>query len=469
MLGRKQVIAVALASLSFIAACVTSRNLHDAALDAQAAAPQPIVTTKGAVPEAKDDTLLLQAARESTSTNRTQLLKLTDAVRRSLNAPLASGNQVTALIDGPATFKAIDSAIAGAHRHVHVETYIFADDDLGKQFANLLIQKRQQGVEVRLIYDAIGSITTPAKFFDDLATAGVEVAKFRPLNPAKTLLWRFHNRDHRKIIVVDGRVAFTGGMNISGAYSSSSSSKPGPEQGLKSGWRDTHVQIAGPAVHQFQALFLDTWSQLVGKIRGAKFKNQPAEYYPVMEPVGDDLVSAVGSNGVRQKDEAIYSAYLSAIRNSSKRVWITQAYFAPPAQLRDAMIEAVKRGVDIRVVVPGFTDSKLVYYASRSEYERLLRGGIRLYEQRDALLHAKTAVVDDALVFIGSANLDYRSFLHNNEVTAVIVGRDTTERMKSLYERDENQGKELKLAEWKLRPSGEKIKESLSSLAKFWL
>jgi cardiolipin synthase len=277
------------------------------------------------------------------------------------------------------------------------------------------------------------------------------------------LFWRFHNRDHRKIIVVDGRIAFTGGLNISDTYSSSSSSKPGPEAGLTEAWRDTHAQIEGPAAEQFQRLFIETWEKLGGKV-GTK-----DEYFPKLPAMGDHFVSAVASSGVKQRDEAIYGTYLAAIKNSSKRIWITQAYLLPPEELASTLTDAVKRGVDVRIVVPGFSDSKLVLHASHSEYDALLKGGIRLIESKEALLHAKTALIDDSLAIIGSANLDYRSFLHNNEVTAVVIGEETARRMHVIFERDMAQGKELTIDEWRKRSAWKRTKESLSSLLKYWL
>jgi cardiolipin synthase len=194
-----------------------------------------------------------------------------------------------------------------------------------------------------------------------------------------------------------------------------------------------------------------------------------SSYYPPTSPIGADLVSAVGSSGLKQQDEAIYKTYLAAIRNCSSRIWITQAYFLPPEELRDALIEAASRGVDVRIVVPGFTDSKLVLSASHREFEPLLKGGVRLAEAEDALLHAKTALIDNSLVIIGSANLDYRSFLHNNEVTAVIIGDDTGHRMQSVFTKDWDQGKEITLSEWKKRSLWQKTKESVSGVLKFWL
>jgi len=444
-----------------LSACATPGDLDT--IDVSRRSPQPVVTQHGQATGTAAVDILAQATGETSQSERAELRKLTDAVRKSLSAPLIAGNRVDALVDGPETFAAIDRAIEGAQRHIHIETYIFANDALGRNFAQLLLRKRRQGVEVRIIYDAIGSIDTPAVFFDELRQAGAEVREFHPLNPAKTWLGKINNRDHRKLIVVDGRIAFTGGMNISSAYSSGSMTKPGPELGVTSGWRDTDVAVSGPAVEQFQTLFLDAWERLGGA------PLQRANYFPSQDVAGNVLVSAVANNNGRQKEEAIYQTYMAAINNSSQRIWITQAYFSPPAKLRSALIRAARRGVDVHIILPGFTDSKLILYAAHSEYKRLLRGGVRIVEQQDALLHAKTVLIDESLVLIGSANLDYRSFLHNNEITAVLLGEQVSKRMAAVYRSDLSSGKELTLQEWKRRPLLDRWKESLSRLVKFWL
>lgn len=445
----------------FLMACVTAACVASSRLAPTAdKASQPIVSSRGAQLNPTHP-----AVERAVGTRmNARVDRLVEAVRESLDSPLYTGNRVATLIDGPATFAAIESAIAQAKHHVHVEAYILADDDIGQRFARLLTTKRQDGVEVRVIYDAVGSVDSSAAFFDSMRDVGIEVLEFRPINPVRTYFWRFHNRDHRKLIVVDGRIAFTGGLNISRTYSSASTAKPGPEKGLEEGWRDTHVQIEGPSVRQFQLLFVDTWTQIGGQL------GQPIDaYYPQLQAVGDQLVAAAASTGAKREDEAIYHTYLAAIRNSSRRVWITQAYFLPPAELRDALVAAVRRGVDVRILLPGFTDSKLTLHASRHEYEPLLRGGVRLIEKEDALLHAKTALIDDTLSIIGSANLDYRSFLHNNEVTAVIFGKETAQHMQATFVKDLNSGKELTLAKWQARPWWQRVTESVSGLAKYWL
>lgn len=391
--------------------------------------------------------------------------ELIDTFRAQAESPLVAGNRVNLLIDGPQTLQAIRRAIEAAQHSIHIETYIFASDNVGGEFADLLIARRRAGLEVRVIYDAIGSVTTPGEFFDRMREAGVEVREFRPLDPVRTPLpWKINNRDHRKIVVVDGRIAFTGGINISSTYESSSATRPGPEAGRDEAWRDTHVEIEGPVAAQFQALFLATWTRAGGEID----TSNPL-YFPSIEPAGGELVAAVATDADDKSEARIYATYLAAVKHSTRRLWLTNAYFAPNKEMRQELIAAAKRGVDVRLIVPGFTDSGLILYASRSTFEELLEGGVRIYEQRHALLHAKTAVIDTALSMVGSANLDMRSFLHNNEVNAVVVGSAFARKLEAVFERDLKDSRELDLDTWRKRPLTEKMKESASSMLSYWL
>lgn len=422
-----------------------------------------VITPQGAVTEKAGDALLARAA--DSSVNDEDVTLLLDAIRQEARAPFTTGNTVRALIDGPQTLDAIGSAIDGARHHIHLETYIFADDQVGQEIAAQLVAKRAEGVEVRILYDAIGSVSTPTAFFDNLRAKGIEVLEFRPINPQNTLLlWKLNNRDHRKIIVVDGVIGFTGGINVSAAYSQSSTSKPGPEAGMDAGWRDTHVRIEGPAVQQLQALFFSTWIQA-----GGKLDEKSERYHPVMERKGNEPVAIVASDGADSSEAAIYAVYLASIRRATRRIWLTQAYFAPNPELRTALTDAVKRGVDVRIVVPGFTDSGLIFHAARSSYDELLSGGVRLFEQRDALVHAKTAVIDGIASTVGSANLDMRSFIHNNEANAVIVSRDFGRVMEATFERDLKASREITLAIWRQRGVLPRLKEAGSRLFSHWL
>jgi cardiolipin synthase A/B len=430
---------------------------------AQELTATPLVTSKGAVSAPVAEKVV--DARLAPRYDTDEVREVVEAFRQQAGTPLVVGNRVTLLVDGPQTLGAMRHAIESARHHVHIEAYIFADDEVGREVRELLIRRRREGVEVRIIYDAIGSLDTSAEFFRPMVEAGIEVHEFRPLDPTRTPLpWKVNNRDHRKLVIVDGSTAFTGGVNISSTYASSSAKKPGPEAGREEAWRDTHVQIDGPVVAQFQSLFLETWTRAGG---GAV--PQSPDYFPQQAPAGPELVAAVASSGDDRSETTIYATYYATIERASRRLWLTQAYFAPNGELRRALIDAAQRGVDVRVIVPGFTDSALIFHASRASYEELLAGGVRIYEQRDALLHAKTLVIDTALSTVGSANFDMRSFLHNNEVNAVVVGSEFARRVEELFERDLAGTHELDLESWRGRPVTDKFKEFVSRLFSYWL
>jgi cardiolipin synthase len=455
---RRLAIAPCLLSL-LCTACVTPKP--DLAEQKQ---PPPIVAREQVLPSIASEQLLESALGEFR--DDAAVRALIDVVRRNSSAPLTAGNNVTALVDGPETFAAIRAAVKSAQHHVHIETFIFGDDHLGREFAELLAQKRGEGVEVRVLYDSVGSMETAAAFFDELRTDGIEVREFRPMNPAKTpLIWKIQNRDHRKIIVVDGKIGFTGGINISGTYASSSNLKPGPERGVSDGWRDTHVQIEGPAVTQLQAMFLQMW----GRAGQESLPCCDIEYFPSILPTGKHLVTMVANDSEDPEDFSLYATYLAAFSHASSRLWVTHAYFAPNEDLLEAMNAAARRGVDVRLIVPGFTDSNIVLHATRSTYTRLLKSGVRIYERNDALLHAKSVVIDGAVSIVGSANLDMRSFVHNDEVNAIVISRDFGRRMEEIFWRDEQASRPLDLDTWRQRPLWQRMKELGAKLVGYWL
>jgi cardiolipin synthase len=423
----------------------------------------PIVTRQRELSEDAGDKVL-QAALERYKDDAA-VRELVDSVRRYSSAPLTTGNRVSVLIDGPQTYSAIEAALRAARHHIHIETFIFGAGDVGQRFADLLAQKRRAGVEVQVLYDSLGSRETPRPFFDELRRQDIEVREFRPMNPVKTPeLWNLHNRDHRKIIVVDGRLAFTGGINIDSTYASASTSRPGPERGLKDGWRDTHVQIQGPAVRQLQVLFAQTWQRA-----GAHAEFDASDkYFPMIAPAGDDLVTIV-ANDSESNDRSLYGTYLAAFAHSSRQLWITHAYFAPNEELLTAMIDAARRGVDVRLIVPSFTDSPIVLQATQATFTRLLQAGVRIYELKDALLHAKSVVVDGTVSIVGSANLDMRSFLHNDEVNAIVIGRETARRMEEVFMRDQQAARPVELDRWQRRSVWQRMKEFFVNLFSYWI
>jgi cardiolipin synthase len=397
--------------------------------------------------------------RAPDTTNLERHLALEEAL---VGSPLVAGNKVTLLQDGPATYQAMLAAIRNAKSHVHLETYILEDDEVGQRFADALIAKQSEGVAVALIYDAVGALGTPAAFFKRLTDAGVKVLQFNPVNPLQAKAgWNVNERDHRKLLVVDGRSAFLGGINISGVYSGGSiksmSRKPDALP-----WRDTHVQIDGPVVGDYQKMFLDTWVKQKGDAL------PPRDYFPAPEVRGKEIVRAIGSSP-DEPYSAVYAAFISAIDNAQTEVLLSNAYFAPDPQLRRALKDAVERGVDVKLLLPSKTDSGLIFHAGRSYYEEMLRGGIKIYERRDALLHSKTAVIDGVWCTVGSTNLDWRSFLHNQEVNAVILSVDFAVEMRAAFERDLALSDPVTLAQWERRSLGNRLKEGLARMWEYWL
>jgi cardiolipin synthase len=371
-----------------------------------------------------------------------------------VGTPLMVGNRVSLLLDGPATYAAMFAAIAAAKDHVNVESYIVEDGEVGEKFAAALLERQAHGVQVNLIYDSVGALDTPKAFFERLGQAGIAVLEFNPVNPLELKkMWSPNNRDHRKLMIVDGRTAFLGGVNISAVYSTGSAGRKDDDAvDMGSGWRDTDVRIEGPVVAEFQKLFMQTWE----KQKGAALA--PRKYFPAIPPAGNEIVRAVGSTP-DDPFSLIYLTLISAIGNAEKQVYITNAYFVPDPQLVKALLAAAARGVDVRLILPKHSDSAMVYYASRSRYGELLQGGVKIYERRGALLHAKTAIVDGVWSWVGSSNLDWRSALDNDEINAVILGRDFGSLMQAQYARDIAESDAIDPATWERRVVMLRLKE----------
>jgi cardiolipin synthase len=359
------------------------------------------------------------------------------------------------LIDGPRAHDAMFGAMAKARDHVNLQTYILEDGEPGERLIAVLKDRVAAGVKVQLLYDSIGSIATPQRYFERLREAGVRLCEF---NPVRTRLDKVNNRDHRKILVVDGRVAFTGGINISTAYSSSSRAArriPDQETDKKSGWRDTQVRVEGPVVAQFQRLFLDAWAlQDCGPIA-------EASYYPRLERRGDKAMRVVASDPGADRSE-MYAALLDRIAQAGKRVWLTVGYFVPDPETKRSLVEAARRGVDVRLVLPGFSDFWAPVDAGRSHYDELLAAGVRIYEWHDALMHAKTAVIDSEWSSIGSTNLDWRSFVHNYEADLIVHHAGFAQEMERRFRSDMAASVEIDPRDWRSRGLAQKLREWLA-------
>lgn len=388
-------------------------------------------------------------------------LALEEAITGS---PLTTGNEVRLLQDGPATYQAMLAAIEAAQDHIHMETYIIEADDVGQRFAQALLAKQAQGVQVRLIHDSAGTLGTPAAFFQQLTDGGVQVLEFNPINPlAARKEWALNQRDHRKLLIVDGRVAFLGGINISGVYSGGSSRRGAaarPDGRLA--WRDTDLQLQGPVVAELQKLFLATWQAQKGEALPDR------AHFPPLQSPGRQVVRAIGSSP-EDLYSLIYVTLLSAIGSAETSVYLTNAYFAPDPQLLAALQAAAARGVDVRLILPSQTDSWLVFHAGRGYYEPLLRAGVKIYERRGVILHSKTALVDGVWATVGSTNLDWRSFLHNHELNAVVLGVEFGQQVQAMFERDLAASERVTLAQWQRRPLDLRLKEWLARAWEYWL
>jgi len=371
--------------------------------------------------------------------------------------PLYAGNQAQLLVDGPAALTAMVQAMGAARRHIHLEVFVFADDPVGREVADLLLRKQAEGVQVRLLYDSLGSEKTPRRFFQRLAAGGIAVAEFNPMAGG---LLAYRHRDHRKILVVDGQVAYTGGINISAAYTLSSEAYRQAHRApsRSAGLRDTSVQVRGPAVAAFQALFLDTWRRLRGP-------GPPPLPPPAPAAAGPALVRVVGS-GEGAGRGAMYLALLSAIAHARESAYLTTAFFVPDRQLLAVLAGAARRGVDVQLLVPGFTDHPVVQAAGRAHYAELLRAGVRIYEERGVLLHAKTAVIDGLWSSVGSTNLDPLSFVRNLEVDAVVIDGDFGREMRAVFEADRARATRITAAAWAARPLRARLLERYARLWK---
>jgi cardiolipin synthase A/B len=384
-----------------------------------------------------------------------------------VGSPLLTGNRAVLLQDGPDTYDAMVSAIRAARDHINLETYIIEDDEVGQRFADELIAKQRQGVQVNFIYDSVGALGTPREFFERLRETGIRVLEYNPINPLTARAgWNVNQRNHRKLLVADGRVALLGGINISSVYSGSSlaGSRPArpPLPGADLPWRDTHLQLEGPVVAELQKLFLQTWERQKGEPLPSR------DYFPPLAPRGNEVVRAIGSSP-EEPFSLIYATLISAIRSAETEIWLANAYFVPDPQLLEALQQAAARGVDVRLLLPSRTDFWLVLHAGRASYDELLSAGVKIYERRDALLHAKTAVIDGVWSTVGSTNFDWRSFLHNQELNAVILGTDFGARMRAEFLRDVEQSTVITLDDWRRRGLAPRLKEMLGRLWEYWL
>jgi cardiolipin synthase A/B len=386
----------------------------------------------------------------------------------SLERPLVDGNQVDLLQDGPQTYAAMLDAIDTARDRIHIESYIIDADGPGEEFARRLIARCRDGVRVHLLFDSIGSMATPRAFFDSLESEGVLLCEYRPVRSLLALFsLRAHRRNHRKIMVVDDRVGFIGGLNISREYAAGSApgllvSKDADQDERGPGWRDSHVRVRGPVVEQLQVLFIGHWNHHARTPIAAARKWGPAE------AAGAHRAVVASTAGGRRRNP-FYLALLAAVNSAQVRVFITTAYFVPPRRLLRALLGAAERGVDVQLMLPGHTDFWAPLHAGRWHYGSLLRAGVRIHERHDTLLHAKTTVIDGVWSSVGSSNLDWRSTVHNAEANLLVLDAPFAAEVERVFYADVAQAQPVELQQWLQRGALDRLKEWMARRFEFLL
>jgi cardiolipin synthase A/B len=356
---------------------------------------------------------------ESPMRHREQLAQVAIAAGE---APPLRAEAIELYLDGASTYRAIAAAIDAATDHVHVEYYIWENDVIGRRLRDQLVAKAKAKVEVRVIIDGTGGWGVRGKFFAPLVAAGGEVAWFNPVSLLRLRRRRPDFRSHRKIVVCDGRTAFTGGMNVADDHSD--------EFVGAAAWRDTHVKLVGSAVRVLQRVFAEDWLY-------AAEKTLPAgeRYFPSPTVIGEEVVQIVAS-GPDQAVFAIHKAIFAAVNQATSRLWLTTPYYVPDDAIQSAVVSAALRGVDVQLIVPKKSDSKLVDLAARSYFPELLAAGARVFEYDPRFIHAKTLVVDDDISIVGTANLDNRSFRLDFEVIAVMYGAGMNAQLDAAFRTD---------------------------------
>jgi len=361
---------------------------------------------------------------------------------------LTTGNQLKILNNGTETFEAIFAAINSARHHIHLEYYIIDDDKIGNQLKDLLIKKSREGVEVRVIVDDVGSWDLKEKFFKNLRKSGIEIYPFMEVRFPR-LTSRVNFRNHRKILIVDGKIGFTGGINVADRYIEGKP-KIGP-------WRDTHLQITGDAVATMQVVFAADWYFVINEnLKGEKY------FPPLTEENGTPV--QISASGPDSDWEIIEQAYFSAILNAKDYVYITSPYLMPPQTIVSALKTAALSGVDVRIIIPEKSDTITPKWCSFSYVEQFLDAGIKIYFYQKGFIHSKTLMIDNIFSTIGTTNLDFRSLETNFEINAFIYERKFTRVMLKHFINDLRNSREIKLSEWKKRPWHFKLRESLAHI-----
>jgi len=349
-----------------------------------------------------------------------------------LGAPLLEGNRVELLVNGVQIFPAMLDAIDAADQSINLLTYIYWEGDIAQEFAAALSAAARRGVKVRVVLDAVGAATMDRGLIDQMTGAGAEVAWFNPVRWYR--LGRFNHRTHRKVMVVDGRVGFTGGVGVAAEWTGDAQSADH--------WRDDHFRFEGPMVRYLQGAFAENWRQSTGEVLSGTL------LFPDIAPAGDIRMAVINSGPVGATSEIGFTYWLM-FRGARERIYVATPYFVPDPDLEIGLEEAARRGLDVRLLVPNHhhQDSRLVRYASQTWYADLLRAGVRVYEYQPTMMHVKAVSVDREWAIIGSANFDNRSFIINFEIAVAVFDAAFVKELDDTFEQDLREAREITLEE----------------------
>jgi cardiolipin synthase len=363
-------------------------------------------------------------------------------------SPMSEGNSVEILTNGARIFPSMLAAIRQAQRTINLEFYIYWDGDIGRRFAEALAEKARVGVHVKVILDAVGSAEMSQSLIDFMTRNGIDLEWYHPLR--WYTLSTINHRTHRKLLVIDGRIGFSGGVGIADEWLGDADDK--------NHWRETVVRVEGPVVTQMQFAFLDNWVKSRGELLTG------LDYFPALEPKGTHLAQVIKSSP-SEGSSSVKLLYVVSIVSAKQRIWISNAYFVPDPDTLRALEGAVRRGVDVRVIVPGeHVDVPIARQASRFSYERLLRRGIRIFEYKPTMMHAKTMVVDGIWTTIGSSNFDDRSFRLNDEVNVNVYDEAIAAQMEAMFVADLERSDEITSRKWGRRSFFSRMKEKIAGV-----
>jgi len=365
-----------------------------------------------------------------------------------LGPAVLAGNRATTLVNGDEIFPSMLEALRSARRTITFEMYIYWSGDIGKAFADVLSERARAGVKVHVLIDGVGSGKLDQSLIEEMERAGVEIMRYT--SPRFYTIGRFNNRTHRKLVVVDGAIGFTGGVGIADQWTGAAQD---PEH-----WRDTHFRIEGPVVAQMQGAFMDNWTEVTGRVLHGE------AYFPPLKAVGTHRAQVFTSSPGGGSD-SMQLMYLLSIAAARRSIELSASYFVPDNVEVETLVEAMKRGVKVRIIVPGpVTDSEIVRRASRSRWGDLLEAGAEIHEYQPTMFHCKVMVVDELWTSVGSTNFDNRSFAVNDEANLNIYDRDFARVQVGIFGEDLKRSRRVSLEEWRNRPYTEKLWEHAMGL-----